>query len=404
MKERDSLFAITDVRLKTVTGPEIPRGVVLVEGGKIVAVAEHLAVPSEAQVIPGHGRLLTPGLIEAHCHLGIGEEGIGFEGEDYNETTDPVTPHLRVIDGINPEEMGMRDAAQNGVTTVCIAPGSANVLGGQVAVVKTYGRIVDRMVLRFPAGIKAAFGENPKRVYHAQKKMPTTRMTTAALLREALVKAANYRRRLEEGGEDPAKLPERDLRSEALLPLLRREIPLRAHAHRADDILTAVRIAEEFDLKLVIEHCTEGHKIAALLAEKGIPAVVGPVLSARVKYELREKTFATAGVLVAAGVRVAITTDAPVVPIEHLPLCAGLAVRAGLPEEEAWRAMTINPATILGVADRVGSIEPGKDADLVLWDGDPFDSRTAPEMVWIDGELVKDRHDHRGAQGQPFFD
>lgn len=387
------MFAITDVWIKTITGPEIKGGVVLVEGGKIVAVEERAVIPAGARVVEGHGLLLTPGLIEAHCHLGIGEEGIGFEGEDYNEATDPVTPHLRVIDGINPEEMGMRDAAKNGVTTVCLAPGSANVIGGQVAVVKTYGRIVDRMILRFPAGLKVAFGENPKRVYHAQKKMPTTRMATAALLREALVKAENYRRRLEEGERDPEKLPERDLRSEALLPVLRREIPLRAHAHRADDILTAIRIAEEFGVEIVIEHCTEGQKIAALLAEKGIPAVVGPTLSARVKYELREKSLATAGTLAAAGVRVAITTDAPVVPIEHLPLCAGLAVRGGLPEEEAWRAMTINPAAILGVADRVGSIEPGKDADLVLWDGDPFDSRSSPAMVWIDGEVVEEGRD-----------
>ncbi|MCL6613344.1 MAG: amidohydrolase [Firmicutes bacterium] len=387
------MFAITDVWIKTITGPEIKGGVVLVEGGKIVAVEERAVIPAGARVVEGHGLLLTPGLIEAHCHLGIGEEGIGFEGEDYNEATDPVTPHLRVIDGINPEEMGMRDAAENGITTACLAPGSANVIGGQVAVVKTYGRIVDRMVLRFPAGLKVAFGENPKRVYHAQKKMPTTRMATAALLREALVKAENYRHRLEEAERNPEKAPERDLRSEALLPVLRREIPLRAHAHRADDILTAIRIAEEFGVEIVIEHCTEGHKIASLLAEKGIPAVVGPTLSARVKYELREKSLTTAGILAAAGVRVAITTDAPVVPIEHLPLCAGLAVRGGLPEEEAWRAMTINPATILGVADRVGSIEPGKDADLVLWDGDPFDSRSSPAMVWIDGEVVEEGRD-----------
>ncbi len=385
------LQAITNVRIKTIAGPEIKRGVVLLADGKIKAVAESLAIPAEAQTIAGRGWLLTPGLIDAHCHLGIGEEGIGFEGEDYNEMTDPITPHLRVIDGINPEEMGMADAAANGITTVCLAPGSANVIGGQVAVVKTRGREIDRMILRFPAGLKAAFGENPKRVYNNQKKMPMTRMGTAALLREALVKADNYRRKQKAAELDPQKVEERDLRSEALLPVLRREIPLRAHAHRADDILTAIRIAEEFRLDLIIEHCTEGHKIAGVLAAKGIPAIVGPSLATRVKYELREKTFATAGVLSKAGVRVALMTDAPVIPIEHLPLCAGLAVRSGLPEEEAWRALTINPATILGLADRLGAIEPGKDADLVLWDGDPFDTRTWPRMVWIDGELVRDR-------------
>ncbi|MGE5599575.1 MAG: amidohydrolase [Bacteroidota bacterium] len=385
------LQAITNVRIKTITGPEIKRGVVLLEGGKIKAVAENLSIPSEAEVIAGRGWLLTPGIIDAHCHLGIGEEGIGFEGEDYNEMTDPVTPHLRVIDGINPEEMGMLDAARNGITAVCLAPGSANVIGGQVAVVKTYGTVVDQMVMRFPAGLKVAFGENPKRIYHNQKKMPMTRMGTAALLREGLVKAENYQRKRAQAELDPEKYEERDLRWEALVPVLRREIPLRAHAHRADDILTAIRIAEEFGVEIVIEHCTEGHKIAEILAEKGIPAVVGPSLSTRVKYELREKTFATAGILARAGVRVALMTDAPVIPIEHLPIAAGLAVRAGLPEEEAWRALTINPAAILKVDDRLGSIAPGKDADLVLWDGDPFDTRTWPRIVWIDGRLIQDR-------------
>ncbi|MGE5529114.1 MAG: amidohydrolase [Patescibacteria group bacterium] len=385
------MLAITNVRIKTITGPEIRRGVVLVEDGRIKAVAENLAVPDGAETVAGRGWLLTPGIIDAHCHLGIGEEGIGFEGEDYNEMTDPVTPHMRVIDGINPEEMGMRDAAEGGVTTVCLAPGSANVIGGQVAVLKTYGAAVDGMVLSFPAGVKAAFGENPKRVYHSQKKTPMTRMGTAALLREALVKAQNYRRKLEAAAKDPDKAEDRDLKSEALLPVLERRIPLRAHAHRADDILTAVRIASEFGIEIVIEHCTEGHKLAPFLAERGIPAVVGPSLSTRVKYELREKTFATPGILARAGVRVALMTDAPVIPIEHLPLCAGLAVRSGMPEDEAWRALTINPAAILKLEHRLGSIEPGKDADLVLWDGDPFDTRTWPRMVWIGGRLVKDR-------------
>jgi len=385
------LQAITNVRIKTITGPEIKRGVVLIEDGKIKAVASQLTVPSGAEVIAGRGWLLTPGLIDAHCHLGIGEEGIGFEGEDYNEMTDPVTPHLRVIDGINPEEMGMSDAFGNGITTVCLAPGSANVIGGQVAVVKTHGTVLDRMVLRFPAGLKVAFGENPKRVYHNQKKMPMTRMATAALLREALVAAENYRRKLAQAERDPEKIEERHLRHEALLPVLRREIPLRAHAHRADDILTAIRIAEEFGVEIVIEHCTEGHKIADILAEKGIAAIVGPSLATRVKYELREKSFATPGVLARAGVRVALATDAPAIPIEHLPLCAGLAVRSGLSADEAWRALTINPATILKLEDRLGSIAVGKDADLVLWDGDPFDTRTWPRLVWVDGRVVRDR-------------
>ena len=383
--------AITNVRIKTVTGPEIRRGVVLIEDGMIAAVAENMTVPSEASIIQGKGWLLTPGMIDAHCHLGISEEGIGFEGEDYNEMTDPVTPHLRVIDGINPEEMGMWDAASNGITTVCLAPGSANVIGGQVAVVKTSGKVIDRMVVRFPAGLKVAFGENPKRIYHEQKRTPMTRMGTAALLREALVKALNYLHKLEEGENEPAKKPERDLRCEAMLPVIRGEMPLRAHAHRADDILTAIRIAEEFGVEICIEHCTEGHKIADILASKKIPAIVGPSLSSRVKYELRERTFATAGILAKAGVQVALMTDAPVVPIEYLPIVAGLAVRYGLPEEEAWRALTINPARILRIADRVGSIEAGKDADLVLWDGDPFDTRTWSRMVWIGGELIEDR-------------
>ena len=366
------MLAITNVKIITVTQGIIDEGTVLVEDGKIKAVGQQVAVPADAEIIDGSGKVLSPGLIDAHSHAGLDEEGYGSEGWDYNEATDPATPWLRAIDGINPTEMGLRDAAANGVTTVCVVPGSANVIGGEGVIIHTYGDVVDEMVISRDAGLKVAFGENPKRVYKEQKKMPTTRMGTAAILREHLVRAMNYMARLEQGEKDPDKMPERDLRLENLVRVLRREIPLRAHAHRADDIMTALRIADEFNVRIVIEHATEGHKIAEHLARRQVPAVVGPSMTSRSKVELQEQDFSTAAVLNEAGVKVALTLDHPVVPLKYLPVVAALAVRAGLPEEEAWKAITINPAEILGIDHLVGSIEVGKAADLVLWSGDPW--------------------------------
>jgi len=380
---------IKNGQIKTMTGREFS-GSLLVEGTKITALGETLDVDliSDAVVIDAMGCLVLPGFIDAHCHVGIGEEIYRWEGEDINEMTEPVTPDMRAIDGINPEDEGFRDARLGGITAVFTVPGSANVIGGTGVVMKTAGKIVDKMIVRDPAGLKIAFGENPKMVYGEQKKMPMTRMGTAALLRQALVDAVTYKDKLEQGKTDPDKLPERDLGLEVLVKVINREIPLRAHAHRADDIMTAIRIAREFNVELVIEHCTEGHKIAEELAEAGYPAVVGPLLTNRSKVELKDKSFKTPGVLAKAGVKVAIMTDHSVTPIEQLPLCAALACKAGMEIEDALRAITINPAEILGVSDRIGSLEVGKDADIVIWSEHPFIITSNPLYVIINGEIV----------------
>ncbi|KLU60138.1 imidazolonepropionase [Peptococcaceae bacterium CEB3] len=386
-KAKERIF-IHNGKIKTMAGKEFT-GSLLIEGEKIAALGGNLQVPDGAVVIEADGRWVLPGFIDAHCHVGIGEEVYRVEGDDLNEMTDPLTPELRAIDGINPEDEGFRDARLGGVTTVFTGPGSGNVIGGTGVVMKTAGRVVDKMVIRDPAGLKVAFGENPKGVYGEQKKMPMTRMGTAALLRQALVDAETYGEKLEQGRSDAEKKPERDLGLETLLKVLNRQIPLRAHAHRADDIMTAIRIAREFGLDLVVEHCTEGHKIAEELAEYGYPAVVGPSLINRAKVELKDKTFKTAGILAKAGVKVAVMTDHSVTPIEELPLCAALAMKEGLPEEEAFRAITVNPAAILGVSGRVGTLEPGKDADVVIWSGHPFALLSRPDYVFINGKMVK---------------
>ncbi len=380
---------IKNGQIKTMTGREFA-GCLLIEGTKITAIEETLDFDdlSDAMVIDAMGCLVLPGFIDAHCHVGIGEEIYRWEGEDFNEMTDPVTPDMRAIDGINPEDEGFRDARLGGITAVFTVPGSANVIGGTGVVMKTAGTIVDKMIVREPAGLKIAFGENPKMIYGEQKKMPMTRMGTAALLRQALVDAQTYKDKLEQGESDPDKLPERDLGLEVLLKVINREIPLRAHAHRADDIMTAVRIAQEFKVDLVIEHCTEGHKIAQELAELGYPAVVGPLMTNRSKVELKDKSFKTPGVLAKAGVKVALMTDHSVTPIEQLPLCAALACKAGMEIEDALRAITINPAEILGVSDRIGSLEVGKDADIVIWSEHPFIITARPLYVIINGEIV----------------
>ncbi len=387
------MLAIVGGKVLTMAGTEYNPGIVIVEGATIKAVGKAgepgLQIPPGAEVIDAAGKMVMPGLIDAHCHVGIYEEIYREEGDDCNEWTDPVTPHLRAIDGINPEDEGFKDALEGGITTVLTGPGSANVIGGEAIALKTCGRVVDEMVIRAPAGLKIAFGENPKRVYGGQKKMPATRMGTAALLREALVKAQNYLRKLEQGTEDSEKHPERDLKLETLVKVLQKEIPLRAHAHRADDIATAVRIAEEFGVDIVIEHCTEGHKIADFLAAKGIPVVVGPLLTSRSKVELKDRTTATPGVLYRAGVKLALMTDHPVIPLNYLNICAAYAVREGLPEEEALKAVTINAAEICGLDSRVGSLETGKDADIIILSGHPLDIQTRVEKVFINGQVVK---------------
>ena len=386
------MLAIKGGKILTITDGVIEGGTILIDGGKIVKVGKRIKVPEEAEVIDVTGKVVMPGLIDAHCHIGIIEEKIGWAGGDGNEMTDPATPHMRALDAIkaNANEGGLEAAVKAGITTVQILPGSANVIGGTGVVVKTAPKVVtDDMVIRNPSGMKIAFGENPRRVYgEGQKKTPSTRMGVAAILREWLQKTVNYMEKKERFKDDPEKMPEVDIKLEALIPVLKGEIPLRAHAHRADDIATAVRIAEEFGVKMSWEHATEGHRIAEWIAEKGIPAVWGPSLMSRPKWEMRELSFDTPKALYDAGVKFAFQTDSMGANIAYLPISAGLAVKHGLPYEEALRAITIVPAEILGVADRVGSIEKGKDADLRILDGDPLELRTRVEMVLIDGEIA----------------
>jgi imidazolonepropionase-like amidohydrolase len=380
------MLAIHGGRVITIDQREIEGGTILVEGGKIVAVGANLAIPSEATVVNVAGKYVAPGLVDAHTHVGIAEEAQGWAGMDVNEMTDPATPHLRAIDAINPEDQGFKDAIAGGVTAVMVAPGSANVVGGELAVLKTHGRTVDDMVLRAPAGVKAALGENPKRVYGDQKKSPSTRMATAAVLREQLVRARNYddkeRRRDEKF--------ERDLKLESLARVVRREVPLRLHAHRADDIMTGLRIGDEFGLDLSIEHGTEGFKIADELAKRGVPVMIGPLMTARTKVELRDRTLRAPGLLDRAGVKVAIVTDHWVVPIQLLILQAILAVKEGMDRPAALRAVTLNPAEIMGVADRVGSLTPGKDADIQILSSHPLDAMARVEKVYVGGLEVYD--------------
>jgi len=382
------MLAITGGKVITMTGAVYDPGVVLVENGKIVAVHPGKSAPAGAAVVDATGLLVLPGFIDAHSHVGIAEEIYREEGDDTNEITDPITPQLRALDAVNPADLGFKDALSGGVTALVTGPGSANVIGGEMLVMKTSGRVIDEMVLRRPAGIKAALGENPKRSYGRDKKAPATRMASAALMREALARAQDYREKLDRAASGGGERPDRDLKCEALLPVLRREIPLRVHAHRADDIMTAVRIADEFKLRLIIEHCTEGYLVADELAARGVMAVVGPVITNRAKVELQGVTLETARVLTEAGVPLAIMTDHPVVPVQYLALSAGLTVRGGLSEERALRAITLDAARLLGLGHRLGSLEPGKDADIVLWSGHPFDTRARVRKVFINGTPV----------------
>ena len=384
------MLAIIGKKVNTITDGIIKNGVILVEDGKIKEIGSDVKVPDGVK--PLKAKYVMPGLVEAHCHIGIWEEKIGWAGSDGNEMTEPATPHVRALDGIkaNADESGLEAALHEGITTVQILPGSANVIGGFGVVIKTAPKTtVDQMIVRNPSGMKIAFGENPMRVYGVQKKvMPSTRMGVAGVLRENLQKAKNYMEKKERFADDPEKIPEVDLRLEALIPVLKKEIPLRAHAHRADDVATAIRICEEFDVEMSWEHATEGHRIADYIAEKNVPAVWGPSLTSRGKWEMRELGYGTPKVMYDAGVKFAIQTDAPGSTIRFLPICAALSVKEGLPYDYALKAITIIPAEILGVADRVGSLEVGKDADLRLLSGDPLEYMTKCQKVIIDGEVV----------------
>ena len=386
------MILIKNGLVKTMAGEDIENGQVLLDGDKIAAVGKEVNAPADAQVIDAAGCIVAPGFVEGHCHIGLDEEAIGFEGDDYNEMTDPVTPQMRGIDGLNPMDEAFFDAYSHGVTTAVTGPGSANVVGGTFLAVKLCGKRVDNMVVKNPVAMKIAFGENPKRCYGAsQKKMPMTRMGTAALLRELLVKAQNYREEMDAYEADPQnnKKPTYDCKLHAMLPVMRKEIPLKSHAHRADDIFTSIRIAREFDIGITLDHCTDGSLIADELAKEGLPAFVGPSLGKKSKIELANKSFETPGVLNRAGVNVSIITDAPVIPLQQLPLCAGLAVKSGLDIEEAWKAITINPANATGIGDRVGSLEVGKDADVVIFNGNPITEVTSSvATAIIDGKII----------------
>ncbi len=379
------MIAITNVTLYTMTGGS-EKGSLLVDDNGTIKALGRVNIPEGTTIIDGDGGILMPGIIDAHGHAGVAEEGLGWEGSDVNESVDPITSNLRALDGINPAEEGIGEALEGGVTTMCVVPGSANVIGGEGVIIHMHGRTVDEMVIRESGGLKIAFGENPKRVYSGQKKSPSTRMAIAALLREQLTKAKSYQKKWQNA--EPGKEPDQDPKMDVLVRVLNKEIPLRAHAHRADDIMTAVRIAEEFDVNIVVEHCTEGHLIADILAAKGIAAVIGPTMTTRSKVELKNRTFKTLLALHEAGVKFALTMDHPVLHVQYLPLAAAFAVKEGLPREEALKALTIYPAEILGIDDHYGSLVEGKMADLVLWDGDPLDIQSRVKSVFVHGQQV----------------
>ena len=361
---------------------------ILLADGKIAAIGGGLTAPADAAVFDADGLEVYPGFVDAHTHIGLDGYGIGYEGCDYNEMNDIWTPQLRAIDGINPRDPSLADARRAGVTCVCTGPGSANVLGGTFLAMKTVGDRVDKMVVRDPVAMKCAFGENPKRCY--RDKCDSTRMSTAAFLRGALMQARDYGARKQAANGDVTKMPAYNQKLEALLPVLAREIPLKAHAHQANDIFTALRIAREFNLRLTLEHVTEGHLIVDELAgEKDVPMAVGPSLTFASKFELQNKSWSTPAVLTAAGCHVSIITDSSVIPQQYLPLCAGMAIKAGMDPFDALKAITINPAEHIGVADRVGSLEVGKDADLVITAGSPFEVLTEVKAVFIDGARIE---------------
>lgn len=381
---------IYNVQIKTMEKRRsIENGWIEIENGKIIAVEEGSPDVVGTEDLDGQGKLLIPGFIDAHTHLGIIENGIDFEGDDCNEATDPFTPQLRTIDGINPMDRCFEEAYKRGITSAVVAPGSANPCGGEIIAVKTYGRRVDDMIIK-PVGIKFALGENPKRVYNDRDETPVTRMATAALIREGLTKAKRYLADIDayEIDKENNDMPEFDLKNHALIPLLRREISAHFHCHRADDMFTAVRIAKEFDLKLVIVHATEGHLIADILGTEKLSAISGPVICDRCKPEMKGLELKNTAELIKNGVKTSICTDHPVIPIQYLPASAAMAVKGGLDSDSALEAITINAAEIAGIDDTTGSIAVGKDADLQLYCGNPLDIMNDPELVMINGKVL----------------
>jgi imidazolonepropionase-like amidohydrolase len=380
-------IAITGGRVVPVDGDPVDGGTVLVTDGKITAVGSDVQVPDDAQVVDATGSWVVPGFVEAHAHMGVHEEAEGWAGQDTNEMTDPNGARMRALDAINPADEGFRDALSGGVTTAVVKPGSGNPIGGQTVALKMWGRMVDEMLLKQPASVKSALGENPKRVYGDQKKLPSTRQGVAAVIRDALTKAQDYKARRDRAAEKGEPF-ERDNTCEVLVRVLDGELPWSQHSHRADDIATAMRLQEEFGYRLILNHGTEAHLLADVIAERNIPVVIGPLFTTRSKVELRNRHLRNPGLLAKAGVRIAITTDHPVVPINFLVHQATLAVKEGLDRDEALRALTINPATIMGLDDRVGSLTPGKDGDVVIWSGDPLDVMSRAQRVFVNGREV----------------
>ena len=364
-------------------------GSLLIKDRKILKVGSEIDVdPNElTEIIDATDCWVLPGLIEAHCHIGITEEKKGMEGDDCNEMKDPITPYIRGFDAINPMDSAFHNAISSGITSMMVGPGSSNVVGGQFAFIKADGRCIDDMVILEPAAMKTGFGENPKGNYNDLGTKPTTRMTMAAMLRQELFEAKeylNHKEQAEKNGEEP----EFDFQKECWIPVLKKEIPIKAHAHRADDILTAIRIAKEFDLDMTLDHCTEGHLIVKEIKASGFPAIIGPTLASRNKIEIQNMDFKTAGILAKNGVKVAIMTDHPVSRIQYLPICAGFAAKEGLGIEEGLKAITINPAEICRVADKVGSLEAGKDADIAIFTGNPMEVFTECLFTIINGEVI----------------
>ncbi|MEL7648253.1 MAG: amidohydrolase [Sedimentibacter sp.] len=383
------MLLIKNGKILTMAGVSYENGCILINNGKIVKVSEEISEMEcgASEVIDASGLLVLPGLIEAHCHIGITEEKKGFEGDDCNEMVEPVTPYIRAMDGINPMDSAFHNAVCSGITSVMVGPGSSNVVGGQFAFIKTDGRNIEDMAVLVPAAMKIAFGENPKTNYNDMEKMPTTRMSIAGMLREELFKAFQYKKEKERNKEDFVP----DFRKECWLPVLNGEIPLKAHVHRTDDILTAIRIANEFGLKITLDHCTEGHLVADEIKKSGFPAIVGPSLASRNKIEVQNMDFKTAGILNKKGIKVAITTDHPVTRIQYLPICAGFAAKEGLGIEEGLKSITINAAEICNVSHRVGSISEGKDADIAIFDGNPMETFTNCIYTIINGRVLYDR-------------
>lgn len=368
----------------------IRNGYVLIKGSKIIDVGPMPFCPKDEESFDLGGKVIYPGFIDAHCHIGMWADGAGFEGDDGNEDTDPATPQLRAVDAINPKDNCFKEALMAGVTTVVTGPGSANPVAGQMAAIKTYGSRVDDMVVKAPVAMKFALGENPKNTYHGKDQTPSTRMATAAVIREQLMKARRYMQDFEACGDDgDGDEPEFDMKSEALCSVLKKESQAHFHAHRSDDIFTAIRIAKEFGLDAVLVHCTEGHLDPEQLAKEKIPVIVGPIIGTRTKPELANQTEACAGVLKKAGIEVAICTDHPEVPIKYLPLSAAIAVRYGMGHDDAIKAITSVPAKILGLDSRIGFVAPGMDADITVFSGDPLSVYEEPVWVIAGGKVIK---------------